>query len=75
MRHLSDLAAQGRTIVCTIHQPSASIFTLFQHVYFLADGRCIYQGGTAELVDFLATVRLPCPQYNNPADHGIELAI
>ncbi|XP_065339808.1 ATP-binding cassette sub-family G member 1-like isoform X1 [Cloeon dipterum] len=74
MQLLRSLAQQGRTIVCTIHQPSASLFALFSHVYVLAEGQCIYQGANEKLVPFLDTIGLPCPAYNNPADYVIELA-
>lgn len=67
---LKRLAAQGRTIICTIHQPSARLFQEFQQVYVLALGECLYQGSTDNLVPFLQSVQLPCPMYHNPADYS-----
>lgn len=71
---LKMLAHQGRTIICTIHQPSASLFQMFDQVYILAQGKCLYQGSTDNMLRYLRIQKFPCPQYHNPADFIIEIA-
>ncbi|KAI5752600.1 hypothetical protein M8J77_018519 [Diaphorina citri] len=70
---LKFLARQGRTIVCTLHQPSSTIFHMLDHVYLLAKGFCIYQGTSHKLVPFLAKVGLVCKPTYNPADYVFEV--
>lgn len=66
---LKRLTQHGHTVVCIIHQPSALIFEMFDKLYAVAEGNCIYQGPVKELVTFLSDLGLQCPSYHNPADY------
>jgi len=43
---------------------------MFDHLYIVADGSCMYQGPVSSLVPFLQSQNLLCPSYHNPADFG-----
>lgn len=47
---------------------------MFDQLYTLSEGLCVYQGSTKQLVPFLATLDLECPSYHNPASYIIEVA-
>jgi ABC-type multidrug transport system ATPase subunit len=67
---LKRLAEGGRTVICSIHTPSAKLFEMFDHVYIVANGQCVYQGEGKNIVPYMETVGLRCPKTYNPADFG-----
>lgn len=73
IRLLKNLAKQGKTVVCTIHTPSAGIFALFDQVFVLARGLCVFQGAPTTMVPFLSYVNMVCPKHYSPSDYIIEL--
>jgi ABC-type multidrug transport system ATPase subunit len=46
------LVQKGKTIVCTIHQPSSEIFQKFDTLCLLAEGRLAYLGNLDEAPTF-----------------------
>jgi ABC-type multidrug transport system ATPase subunit len=49
---LKNLARQGKTVICTIHQPSSNVFQLFDKLYLLAEGRLAFCGNIREATNF-----------------------
>ncbi|KAK0083884.1 hypothetical protein PV325_008003 [Microctonus aethiopoides] len=71
---LQRVAQSGRTVVCSIHTPSATIFQKFHQVYVVVAGQCAYRGPYSDVVPFLDYVGIECPKHYNPADFIIEVA-
>jgi ATP-binding cassette subfamily G (WHITE) protein 2 len=70
---LQQLAHDGIcTVVCTIHQPSVKIFTLFDNLILMKKGHIVYQGSAQKSLLFLEHAGMPCPPGVNPADHLID---
>merc|ERR1712070_1136458 len=45
---MSFLASQGRTVVATVHSPTASAFSLFDDLVMLREGQIVYAGPCGE---------------------------
>ena len=56
---LSRLASQGRTVICTIHQPSSQIVKMFDKVLLMAEGRTAFLGHVSSANKFLESCGYP----------------
>lgn len=65
---LKELADKGKTIILTIHQPSSEVFSMFDKLLLMANGRVAFLGRTSEANDFFTSLQRPCPTNYNPAD-------
>ncbi|XP_071442996.1 protein white [Hetaerina americana] len=70
---LKGMARKGKTVVCTIHQPSSEVFALFDKVLLMAEGRVAFQGTTRDACTFFQELGAPCPSNYNPADFFVQL--
>jgi len=69
---MKRLAKRGKTIICTIHQPSSQIFSKFDRLCLLADGRLAFFGDLDQAYSFFTQQGYPVPINFNPADHYIN---
>ncbi|KAI1390594.1 ABC transporter [Hypoxylon trugodes] len=75
LRRLTD---NGQAILCTIHQPSAPILTLFDRLLFLKEGRSVYFGNFGPefrtLIQYFESHGArKCMPHENPAEWMMEV--
>ena len=47
---LKKMSQSGRTIICTIHQPSSEVFILFDKISLLTQGKLAFIGSSGKFV-------------------------
>jgi ATP-binding cassette, subfamily G (WHITE), eye pigment precursor transporter len=52
IRQLQTLAQAGRCIISTIHQPSTDVYGLFSKIMLLSEGKVVYFGPTAHVINY-----------------------
>jgi len=70
---LKELASEGHTILCTIHQPSSDIFRLFDKLTLLVQGSVAFTGVAQESMGHFEALGHPCPVDSNPTDFFMSL--
>nr|CAI5860910.1 unnamed protein product [Callosobruchus analis] len=70
---MSKMASERTTIVCTIHQPSMDIFSMFTQLILIAEGRTAYIGPTSQALEFFHKLGYICPSTYSPADYFIKI--
>ncbi|RWS21061.1 protein white-like isoform X4 [Leptotrombidium deliense] len=72
MKTLKTIAQQGKTVICSIHQPSSEVYSLFDQLLILSDGCVAFSGTTDEARHIFSLNGFVCPQNHNPADFYIS---
>jgi ABC-type multidrug transport system ATPase subunit len=55
---METMATQGKTVLCTIHQPSSEVFSLFHELILLVDGRIAFMGSSENALKFFSRYNL-----------------
>ncbi|KAG0013258.1 hypothetical protein BGZ81_001149 [Podila clonocystis] len=72
---LKQIAASGRTVVCTIHQPRADIWHVFDNVVLLVTGGCAaYSGRADKVVEYFEDAGHVAPAFTNVPDFILDTA-
>ncbi|TMW93946.1 hypothetical protein EJD97_010967 [Solanum chilense] len=74
METLRQLAQDGHTVICSIHQPRGSVYAKFDDIVLLAGGSLIYAGPARdEVLAYFSKFGYICPDHVNPAEFLADL--
>jgi ABC-type multidrug transport system ATPase subunit/ABC-type multidrug transport system permease subunit len=70
---MKKLASRGRTVIYTIHQPTAECVGYFDDLMLMCKGQVVYHGPMAEAVDYFTDIGYACPSTHTPTDFFMTL--
>lgn len=73
---LTKVCNAGTLVICTIHQPSSEIFSMFSQNILMKNGRIVYQGpgcADGELQSYFKGRGFEIPTFFNPSDFVMDL--
>ncbi|KAK1930826.1 ABC transporter G family member 13 [Phytophthora citrophthora] len=74
MQHIERLCQEeGKNVICTIHQPSSSVYEMLTNLIILSDGQLVYFGPAAAALNHFFSMGYVCPMYSNPAEYFVHL--
>ncbi|XP_009775365.1 ABC transporter G family member 7 isoform X2 [Nicotiana sylvestris] len=74
METLRQLAQDGHTVICSIHQPRGSVYAKFDDIALLAEGSLVYAGPAHdEVLAYFSKFGYICPDHVNPAEFLADL--
>ncbi|XVF85324.1 hypothetical protein PTKIN_Ptkin17bG0108600 [Pterospermum kingtungense] len=74
METLRQLAQDGHTVICSIHQPRGSVYDKFDDIVLLTEGALVYAGTARdEPLEYFSRFGYECPDHANPAEFLADL--
>lgn len=72
VQYLRKLADSGKTIVTVIHQPSQQIFSMFDDLLLISEGRLMYYGEIEKVRTYFGGIGYKCASDIGTAEHILD---
>jgi ABC-type multidrug transport system ATPase subunit/ABC-type multidrug transport system permease subunit len=70
---LREISRKGRTVIYTLHQPTAEALSFFDDLMLMALGKAVYHGPMDQAVDYFSSLGYVCPDTHTPTDYFMTL--
>ncbi|KAJ3217102.1 ABC transporter G member 22 [Dinochytrium kinnereticum] len=70
---LQYIKEQSVTVICVIHQPSYSVYQLFDSICLLGAAKVCYFGKVSYAETYFTKMGQPTPQFVNPIEHYLDV--
>jgi ABC-type multidrug transport system permease subunit len=72
VQNLRDLADQGKTVIAVIHQPSQHVFSKFDDLLLLSEGKLMYFGALSKVRGYMTNMGYTAPSDMGTAEHIVD---
>lgn len=73
---IQEFSAKGKTVICSINQPSQQMFNQLARILLLCSRRVAYFGAPSVVQEYFSRIGYPFPSTShNPSDRMLELII
>lgn len=73
IKALRQLTIEGKTVICTIHQPSTSVYHMADQLILLSQGHVAYAGPAKQVDAFFGRCGYPIPKFVSSPDHFMRV--
>lgn len=73
VENLRSLAFTGRTVITTIHQPSAKMISLFDDICIMGEGKVVYFGRADRTLRYFTNIGFQPPSLTNPGEFFLNI--
>jgi ABC-type multidrug transport system ATPase subunit/ABC-type multidrug transport system permease subunit len=73
MTLIKEQANLGRTVICTLHQPSSEIVELMDSLLVMTDGHIVYHSSPLLIEEWFQKLDFTFPDIGNPVDYLMDI--